>query len=165
MPRAQLEEVLLEDRRIIFRNFSGAEGKFNAKGDRNFNVLLTDAEAERMITDGWNVKWLQPREEGDLPQARLDVTVSYKGRPPRVVLISSRGRTNLDEGDLPLLDWCEIEKVDMILNPYHWNVNEKSGVKAYLKAIYVIIHEDALELKYLDVPDTALSGLIKEEAF
>lgn len=32
--------ILLEDVRIIFRNFAGREGMYNREGDRNFAVLL-----------------------------------------------------------------------------------------------------------------------------
>lgn len=153
--------MILEGVRIIFRNFSGAEGRFNAKGKRNFNVLIDDETAEAMLKDGWNIKYLMPREEGDEPQARLEVAVHYggSGAPPRVIMITSRGKTYLDESMVPILDWAEIENVDMIIRPYEWEVNGKSGIKAYLKAIYVTIREDALEMKYLDVPDSAASAL------
>lgn len=161
MPKRNLEQLLLEDRRIIFRNFSGAEGRYNAKGDRNFHVLLEDDEAEAMLRDGWNVKYLQPREEDDKPQAHLIVTVKYgRTQPPRIILISSKGKTALDESMIDLLDWAEPKEVDMILNPYQWEVNGKSGVKAYLKALYFTIVEDALELKYADVPDSAASSIM-----
>lgn len=160
----RLQPVVLEDARIIFRNFSGAEGRYNAKGKRNFNVLLDDETAEAMLKDGWNVKYLQPREEGDKPQARVEVEVKFetKGQPPRVIMITSKGKTNLDESTVGLLDWAEIKSVDMIIRPYEWEVNGRTGVKAYLKSIYVEIVEDELELKYRDVPDSAQSALFEE---
>lgn len=147
----------------MFRNFSGEEGRYNAKGKRNFNVLLTDQEAEAMTADGWNVKWLLPREDGDQPQARLEVSVHYGKNPPRVILITSRGKTPLDESMVSLLDWAEIENVDMIVRPYEWDVNGKTGVKAYLKSIYVTIREDELEMKYRDVPDSAASAIVEPQ--
>jgi hypothetical protein len=57
-----LDNVLMEGVRIIFRNFSGKEGKYNREGDRNFAVLLDDKTAHAMAEDNWNVKWLKPRE-------------------------------------------------------------------------------------------------------
>lgn len=159
----KLQPVVLENARIIFRNFSGAEGKFNAKGRRNFNVLLDDVTAEGMAKDGWNIKYLKPREEDDEPQARLEVAVSFSGRPPRVVMITSRGKTALDESMVSILDWAEVENVDLIVRPYEWEVNDKSGVKAYLQSLFITIHEDELERKYSDVPDSAVSALIREE--
>lgn len=164
---SRLQPVLLEGRRILFRNFSGEEGRFNAKGNRNFNVLLEPEEAESMAKDGWNIKYLQPREEEEdpTPQARLEVTVKWpkpgsKARPPRVILITAKGKTKLEEDMVSLLDWADIENVDMIVRAYEWTVNEKSGVKAYLNSIYVTIREDKLERKYMDVPDSAAGSII-----
>ena len=145
--------VLMEGVRIIFRNFSGREGQYNREGDRNFAVLLDDKVATDMAEDNWNVKWLRPRneEEGEAPQAYLPISVNFKGRPPRIVLITSRGRTNLDENQVETLDWVDILNVDLIVRPYEWTVNGKSGVKAYLQSIYVTIDEDPLELKYSEI--------------
>jgi hypothetical protein len=145
--------VIMEGVRIIFRNFAGKEGQYNREGDRNFAVLLDDTIASSMAEDGWNVKWLKPREEDEeeSTQAYLQVSVSYKGRPPRIVLITSRGRSNLDEGQVEMLDWADIKNVDLIVRPYEWTVNQKTGIKAYLQSIYVTIEEDPLELKYAEL--------------
>src|SRR3954469_8228947 len=146
--------VLMEGVKIIFRNFSGKEGQYNREGDRNFAVLLDDNVAEVMAADGWNVKWLKPREddEDEKEQAYLAVSLNFsKGRPPRVVVVTSRGRTVLGESDMELLDWADITNVDLIIRPYEWTVSGKSGVKAYLQSIYVTIEEDPLERKYSDL--------------
>ena len=145
--------VLMEGVRIIFRNFAGKEGQYNREGDRNFAVLLDEKVAADMASDNWNIKWLRPRseEEDDGPQAYLPISVNFKGRPPRIVLITSRGRTNLDESQVETLDWVDILNVDLIVRPYEWTVNGKSGIKAYLQSIYVTIEEDPLELKYSEL--------------
>ncbi len=145
--------VLMEGVRIIFRNFSGREGQYNREGDRNFAVLLDEKTAKAMAEDHWNVKWLRPRdeEESENPQAYLPISVNFKGRPPRIVLMTSRGRTNIDESQVEMLDWVDIINVDLIVRPYEWTVNQKSGVKAYLQSIYVTIEEDPLELKYSEL--------------
>jgi hypothetical protein len=158
-----IPEVSIENTRIMFRNFAGKEGQFNRAGDRNFAVPLDPEIATRMIEDGWNVKQLRPREEGDQPQDYVQVSVSYKGKPPRIVLVTSRGRTELKEEELDILDYAEIANVDLILNPYKWTIpargkdEEKSGVKAYLKAIYITLKEDDFEKKYANVPESAAS--------
>jgi hypothetical protein len=54
----------------------------------------------------------------------------------------------LDENSIETLDWAEIEKADLIVTPYAWTVGAKSGIKAYLKSLYVTVVEDELELKY-----------------
>jgi hypothetical protein len=149
-----IEPVVMEGKRIVFRNFAGKEGQYNAEGKRNFNVLLDAEEAELMKADGWNIKYLEPREEGDIRQARLEVSVKFgKGRPPRIILITSKGKTPLGEGEVQLLDWADIINTDLIIRAYEWEVNSKTGVKAYMNAGYFTIREDALELKYADTPD------------
>lgn len=155
MARQQINNVVLEGVRIGFRNFSGKEGQYNRAGDRNFAVFLEPDIATHMIEEGWNVKQLRPREEGDAPQDYIQVTVGFKGKPPRIVMVTSKGRTNLGEEEVNILDWAEIRNVDLIIRPYSWEVNGKTGVKAYLQSIFVTIEEDELDLKYADVPDSA----------
>ncbi len=145
------DSVVMEGVRIMFRNFAGKEGMYNREGDRNFGVLLDDDVAEAMAKDGWNVKWLKARDEDEEEQAYLSVAVNFKGRPPRIVMITSRGSTPLNEEDVEILDWADISNVDLIVRPYEWAVSGKTGVKAYLKSIFVTINEDALELKYADL--------------
>lgn len=148
--------VMLEDMRIIFRNFSGKEGPYNRAGDRNFAVVLDQETAAKMYDDSWNIKVLKAREEGDPETPYLPVAVSYKGRPPRIVMVTSRGRTTLTEDEVEMLDWVDIRKADLIVRPYDWTVSGKSGTKAYLQSIFVTIEEDALELKYADMQDASL---------
>lgn len=145
--------VLMEGVRIIFRNFSGKEGQYNREGDRNFAVLLDEKTAGMMSEDGWNVKMLRPRddEEGSEPQAYLPVAVNFRGRPPRIVMITSHNRTTLDESQVEMLDWVDIINVDLIVRPYEWTVNGKSGIKAYLQSMYITIEEDPLEAKYAEL--------------
>lgn len=140
--------VTIEDAQLIFKNFSGIEGQFNAAGDREFSVILDAKNARLMEKDGWNIKYLKPRDEGDEPTPYLPVKVSYKNRPPTVVMMTSTARTRLDEQSIETLDWADIEKADLIVTPYHWAVGAKTGVKAYLKSLYVTVREDDLERKY-----------------
>lgn len=151
--------VNIENARIAFRNFEGKEGRFNPKGRRNFCVLLDDELAEELGADGWNVRWLEPKKEDDSRQAYIQVSVSFVNFPPKIMLITDQGRRLLEESDVSILDWADIENVDLIIRPYHWEVNEKTGVKAYLKAMYVTLLVDKFEAKYKDVPDSAANNL------
>lgn len=157
--RKNLAPITIEEiPRLFFRNFSGAPNQYNVAGNRNFGVPLDLELAEQMGKDGWNVKFLEPREEGDERQAWLKVFLKWHDpsvgiEPPRVVLVTSRGRTKLTEEEVMLLDWANIKKVDLIIRPHVWEVNGNTGVKAWVKSIYVTIIEDDLELKYADVPE------------
>lgn len=150
--------VVMENVRLIFRNFAGKEGMYNREGERNFAVLLDEETAGKMAEDGWNVKALRAREEGEPEQPYLQVSVNFKGRPPRVVMITSRGRTTLHEDEVEILDWADIRVADLIVRPYEWAVNGKTGIKAYLQSIFVTIEEDELELKYADLDDVQPRG-------
>lgn len=152
----RLEPVLMENRRLMFRNFSGEEGPYNNKGDRNFNVVLDPDEAESLAHDGWNVKYLKPRDPQEEPLARLEITVKFGRFPPTIVLITSRGKTTLPEELVGIFDWAELANVDLIFRPYYWDINGKQGVTAYLKTFYGTIVEDPLALKYKDLPDYPL---------
>ena len=113
-----------------------------------------------MEQDGWNVKWLEPRDEDEIDANDpfvgktpwLPVKVAYdRGRPPKIMLVTSRGRTALTEETVEELDWADITNVDLIVSPYNWNVNGKSGVSAYCKSMFVTIEEDELERKYAEM--------------
>lgn len=144
----EVKTFMVEDARIIFRNFSGKEGPYNREGDRNFAVVLPDDVAETMARDGWNVRYLDPREDGETPTPYVQVSVNFANRPPRVVLLTSSSRTQLDEEAVSVLDWADIQTADLIARGYDWSVNNKTGTKAYLQSLFVTIEEDALERKY-----------------
>ena len=141
---------------IRFRNFEGKAGKFNAEGDRNFCLLLNPTDADELQYEGFNIRYLQPRDEHDDPVPYLPIKVAYgKGRPPKIVQVTKRGKTELDEESIRNLDWAEIEKADISINPYHYDVSGRRGIKAYLKTMYVTILEDDFEERYYDIPDSA----------
>lgn len=138
----------IEDARIIFRNFAGRELMYNKEGDRNFCAILDDVVAKQMLEDGWNVKYLNPQEEGDTPTPYIQVKVNYKNRPPRIILITDTSRTQLKESQIDVLDWADIRTADFIARSYEWEVGGKSGIKAYLQSLFITIEEDELERKY-----------------
>ena len=145
-------QVVIRDAQIVWRNSEGKEGMYNAKGNREFSVILPESLAQQLLEDGWNVKRTKEREGDDDEMTGNDpyitISVSFKIKPPRIVMITSGGRTNLSEDMVEVLDYADIEKADLIFNPYDWTVNGKSGVKAYLKSLFVTIEEDELEREY-----------------
>ena len=149
---AEAKTFMVEDARLLFRNFSGAESQYNRAGDRNFTVVLEPEAAEAMLADGWNVKYLSAQEEGDEDTPVIQVAVGYKARPPHVIMIAGNRRTPLTEDMIETLDWVEIANCDLVARAYNWEVNGKTGIKAYLQTMYVTIVEDpaeaAIQAKY-----------------
>jgi hypothetical protein len=155
MPYRDIDNIIIEDAKIIFRNFSGEESRFNRAGKRNFCVVIDDPEmAQKLMDDGWNIKTRAPREEGDEPSYYLQVEVSFDNIPPKVFMITRRHKTQLDAESIGSLDYAEIKNVDLTIRPYCWEIpgkdGTKSGVKAYVKNMYVTIEEDAFADKYAD---------------
>lgn len=146
------QNITIENARIIFRNFSGEESKFNAKGNRNFCVILDPELAPKLIEDGWTVRFLKPRDPDENPQPYMQVKVSFGNIPPQIVMVSNGTKKSLSEEDVNILDWAELERVDLIIRPYNWEVNGKHGVKAYLKTGYFKIVDDPLGALYEDYP-------------
>lgn len=142
--------VTFEKARMIFKNFSGAPSRYNKEGQKNFCVIIPDMEtADKLAHDGWNVKMLKARDDEEMDRPYMKVNVTFKGpRPPKVVMITSSGRTVLDEDTIGTLDFADILEVDMIVRPYNWENGDDYGVSAYLKTMYVTIDEDDLERKY-----------------
>lgn len=153
---AERNTVLFENAEMIFRNFAGKEGQYNKEGDRNFCIVLPEDLAAQMSADGWNIKRLKPRPGDEVGNPYLQVSVGFKIRPPRVVVVTSAGRVDVHEDEMELLDWVDIKKVDLVIRPYHWGPigpEKKTGTKAYLKSLFITIDEDPLELEYNKIPE------------
>lgn len=146
--------ISIENARILpgnFRNFSGKESKFNTAGDRNFCVELDPELAEELKAEGWNIKYLRPRTEDDEPTPYTQVKIKYGYRPPVVFIISGKVKTEItEEEDLDMLDWADIEHVDLVIRPYEWEAHGTHGVKGYLKTMYVTISKDEFADKYAE---------------
>lgn len=140
--------IMIEGATLIFRNLAGLAREFNSEGDRNFSVILEKDLAEKLKAAGWRVKQLKPREDEELGDYHLKVKLNYRtGRPPRVILVTSNGRTDLGPDEVQLIDAADIKNADLIINGW-WSDMAGGGYSAYLKTLFVTINEDPLEMKY-----------------
>lgn len=153
MPKETIQ-FTIEDARILFRNFAGEKRRFNEDGRRNFALVLTDELAQQLAQDGWNVKYLEPQDEGDSATPFIRVNVNFRSsRPPKINVITSRGRVRMGEDTVESLDYMDIAKVDAIINGFPWEgLGGKAGISAYLQTLFAVIEEDELEKKYASDP-------------
>jgi len=158
MIKKEKMEVRIDDARIGFKNFAGAEGKFNPAGNRNFCVFLNTDIGKQMEADGWNVKWLNSNPDED-PQPIIQVKLNFGNYPPNIVLVSDEKMTRLVEDNVNVLDFAELDQVDLILRGYEWKVSGKTGIKAYLKTGYFVLVVDELAKKYSQSLDSAQEAI------
>ena len=143
----RINDIVLQHVRIGQRNFAGEEKKFNPKGRRNFRVYLDDGDLiNNLMAEGWNVRSYTRIDDEIIYY--LDVTLNFDNRPPKIVVRSSAGDQILTEESVKMLDTADLLNVDVVIHPYSWEVNGKSGIKAYLKTMYATLDEDPLDLIY-----------------
>lgn len=140
----------IENAQIIFCNFSGKKTEFNPLGKRSFHVVIEDPDLiERLQADGWNVR-LRDKNPNFEPITTLEVNLRFDKFPPKIYQIvdGSRKPVQLDESNIGNLDYAKITNVDLTINPGYWEVNGKTGIKAWLNSMYVTIQEDRFAQKY-----------------
>ena len=146
-----VENITIENARIIFRNLSGKPDKFNPQGGkRGFSVVIEDPKmAEDLAKEGWNIKQFKSRDEDEEPGHFLQVKVLYSDRSnPHIYLCTKKNKTMLDADTVKSIDYADISSVDLVIRPYEYDVNGKHGIAAYVKTMYVNVVEDEFADKY-----------------
>lgn len=147
-------QINIPNAQLGFKNFEGRAGEFNDEGTRNFVVFLEDELADELEAEGWNVKHPKPREsdkdEEDQRRRYLPVGLAFDNYPAKVVQVIDEEPRVMHEDEVGMLDWAEIDNVDLVIRPYSWGPNAfgQSGVKAYTKAIYITLVYDEFASKY-----------------
>lgn len=168
-PRGILQ---IDDARIMFKNFSGAEGPYNREGERSFSLVIAggilddgrgparEVTAEEMAQAlmnetnrygvGWNIKIKPAREEGEAPFMRLPVKISTKNRMPAIYVNSVGKVRRLDEDTMGIIDDIAIRNVSLDIRPYDGEVRGEAFRSAYLDSIEVIQEIDRFTARYAE---------------
>lgn len=150
--------LFIEKANICMVNFRGEERRsrktgeiVNAEGDRNFCVRLDPEKAKELKLEGWNVKSYFSSNNVDhkVPDFEyLPVSISFDPYPPSVYLVSGNKKIKLGEENIGELQGREFETIDLVINPYHWQRGNNSGVKAYLFKGWFTLLLDRFDQKY-----------------
>ena len=147
MSNNEIKNINIENGRIMFRNFSGKEGKYNPAGRRNFCVCIDPSSADALRAEGWNIKTLAPRDEEEEPIPYLQVRVNYDNIPPKIYMVTKKKKTLMNADTIAALDYAQIISCDMTIRPYVWDT-ENNKVTAYVQTMYVTIEEDEFASTY-----------------
>lgn len=142
-------KLIVENARILYRNFSGVASQFNHEGDRNFCVIIDNPDAVADLqAAGWNVKIRAPREEGDTALNYVKVNVSYKYKAPKIIRHIGNAAIDVSEETVGELDKDDIEYCDMVIAPYKWSRGGDEGISAYVQELHAVIRPDYFGNKY-----------------
>lgn len=137
---------------IIYRNFSGRPTPYKAEGGvRDFCVRIEDPErAQDLIDKGWYIKEYRDRETGEVLFWYLRVTVSYRFTPPEVYQLvpGTQEMMFLGEDLIGNLDHADIDYADLTVSASRWEMNGRTGIKAYLQSMYVMPRPSRFSKKY-----------------
>lgn len=155
----RMNKLVIDNARLIFKNFSGKGDNYNREGDRNFAVIIDDPNAAEDLADaGWNVRPLVSKDPDEEPTHYIKVKVGFKVRAPKVRLLSNHKQVFLNENTISSLDFAKIEECGVVISPYMWEVNGKRGISAYLDSMYAKIEDDPFADKYADYADAPDDG-------
>lgn len=148
-------DLMIEDAKILFTNFSGSPTRYNSEGGkREFSVALPLNLVEDLERDGWNVKFRKNADrELDPERPYLGVKVSYKFRAPAIWLIAGGRKQLMTEDTIGTLDNITIKTADVVIHPSVYDVRGQQGISAYVKEMYVVMDDESASFasKYADL--------------
>ena len=138
-----------------FRNFSGEERGKNAAGKRNFCIKIDDDLAEKMKEDGFHIKILQPREEGDEACYFLKINIKPESKyPPEIYLLKEKEGSEKYLVNVPLdnirsqrrLDGKKIKYAEIRFHGWEYDPNE--DLTADLDELILEVEDTSLASAY-----------------
>lgn len=147
----QLSHLEIDDARITYRNFEGRGTDYNKEGDRNFALIIPDADlAEELREEGWNVKIKEPRTPDEEAFMFLPVKLAFNEYGPNIYLYSGNNKRELNPATVGVLDRARLTRVDLDIRPYDWSRPGASGRSAWLKGMRAEQELDRFALGYDD---------------
>ena len=157
--RGRTRILQINNARIIRKNFSGEPDEFTREGERHFTLVIPDREiADALVNDinqygvGWNVKILEPREEGEDPFILMKVKVKFSEYGPDVYLETGDRHTKLEEDTIGCLDKADILSVDMDIRAFD-GIAKAGGTPfraAYLHGMRVVQDINRFAARYAE---------------
>lgn len=142
-------DIVIENVRVIYRNFSGTPTQYNKNGRREFSVVIDEPLAITLLDEGWNVKPLKKRDETEPQMYHLPIDLGAGKYPPKIVLLSGKRKVILEEPAFAELDVSDIEFADVLIHPRVWeDSNGGRKIKAYLRSGYFKIRDNPLDEKF-----------------
>lgn len=152
MANPRLDNIILSDTRIFFRNFSGNVSQYNRTGAKTFACELPVEFAEQLKADGVNVKYSKDADGSPDPERPfISVKVRYDIKPPKIFLVEGNTKTLLSEDTVGVLDSADIVRADLVITPVYYDVNGNTGFSNYLKTAYITIEADEFAARYGDL--------------
>jgi len=153
----RIEDLEIENADVFRLNLGGNErtdsrGKVvNKGGTRNLCIRLDNEIAEQMRDEGWNVKILPPREDGDEAHYFISAEVRFRPMRPSIYLVSGNKKTLLDEDTIECLDNSRFKEVSLRIHPRVWvNDNGEEKIKAFLSEAYFVVNLSNIGRKFAD---------------
>jgi len=160
MPKGKPLSFTLEGAELLYHNFEGRVNEYNKEGNKSMAILLPPDFAEQLRRDGWHVNTTKATDEeaGELGRPFINIKINFKHKPPRVILVTSTGMTQLTAHSIGMLDDAELANIDVTCVGSEWEIGPNSGISCYLQKGYFTINEDLLDKKYgfgflQDTPD------------
>lgn len=152
MANPRLDNIVLSDTRVFFRNFSGNVSQYNRAGARTFACELPIDFARQLASDGINVKYSKDADGFPDPERPfISVKVRYDVKPPKIFLVEGNTKTLLSEETIGILDSADIVRADLVITPAYYDVNGNTGFSNYLKTAYFTIEADEFADRYGDL--------------
>lgn len=134
--------IVVKNACIMFTNFAGEKDRFN-NGMPQFNLVLSKEAADDLRSDGWNIRMMPPREEGDEPTYMTNINVSFGNgrRDPVVKLYSSldgkRSCRQLSRDTLGILDDIRLERINLRIGSFNYD-GDRYTMKGYLHEMQAV---------------------------